>query len=151
MIAKALCRTPYSANHTCPLQGRTISLLPILGDPSSRPSGAPRQLQAGQDPQNPQRVLLTWSPLPCLLSNAPVTRYVIQFERQGVATPRVAATSALSIKSSASTRPTGLGFIDQNVVYYFRVAAQNANGIGPFSGDQLARTANTPTGEFEVL
>lgn len=120
------------------------------GDQNSGPAAAPPNLQAGQDPQNPQRILLTWSPLPCLLTNAPITNYVIQFEQQNNPNPRTASISALSIKSSASTTPTGLGFLDQGAVYYFRVAAQNANGIGPFSGDQLALTANRPTGESTV-
>ena len=37
------------------------------------------------------------------------------------------------------------------MVYFFRVAARNANGIGPFSVEVLALTANVFTGELVAL
>lgn len=104
-----------------------------------------------QDPLNPQRILVNWTALPCLQTNAPITSYVIQYGKYETNEVRTATTDKMNIKSSSSTRPTGLGFLDQGVVYYFRVAAQNANGLGPFSSDRLARTADEPTRESNSI
>ena len=120
-----------------------------IGDSTAVPTASPGGISAIQDPQNPQRILMTWEHLLCLQTNSPITDYVIQFGRvdgtKGVST---VVTRDILIKSSSSTTPTGLGFLDQGVVYFFRVAARNVNGLGRYSPDALARTANLPTGEF---
>lgn len=108
---------------------------------------------AGQDPSNPQRIVLTWEALTCLQLNAPFTMYIIEYGRQdgigGVRT--LTRLGGRKVRSSASTSPTGLGFLDQGAIYFFRLAAQNVNGVGLFSVNVLGLTANVFTGEKFVV
>ena len=92
---------------------------------------------------------MSWEPLPCLFTNSPVTKYVIEYGKHGVNGSVLRTTTRRSfIKSSASSIPSGLGFLVQGAIYFFRVAAENENGLGPFSGNFLGRTGVIPVCKY---
>ena len=98
------------------------------------------------------RILVNWTSLPCLQTQAPIINYVIQYGRFGdVGEVHTSTTKALHIRSSSFSKSMGLGLLDQGVVYFFRVAAQNANGVGPFSRDRLIKTGQPNGGKHQLV
>lgn len=107
----------------------------------------PGNVMAVQSPDDPQRILLSWEELECLQTNAPTT-YLIEYGRQdNIGGVRTLSRRGLRVRSSVTSSTAGLGILDQNVVYFFRVAAENANGAGPYSEDVLAIASITFVGK----
>ena len=65
----------------------------------------------------------------------------IQFGRSD--SPEEAQTrtrEGLRIRSYPTDNTRGLGVLDEGVEYFFRVAIENENGLGPFSEDMVMET-----------
>ena len=94
----------------------------------------PGGVNVGQDPANPERIRLAWDPLSCLQLNSRFVQYVIILgRRDGMGSNRTVTTTSTIITSSSPFQNTGLGFVVPSVEYFFRVAVENENGVGPFS------------------
>ncbi len=118
------------------------------GSPANRPAVRPGGINIGQDPEDAQRILLTWQSLSCQDLNSRFVRYVIMLgRRDGQGSNRIVTTTSLVIRSSSTIIDTGLGFLTQGVEYFFKIAAENANGVGPFSMEVFAVTALVATGK----
>ena len=120
----------------------------MSGDPKSLPSVAPPRVFARQISVEPNRIEMGWEPLRCLQQNSPITNYVVEYGRTDTSELRQVTTSQRYIYSQTSNTNDGLGFLKLGEEYWFRVAAVNANGQGPFSPIRRATPMALPSGNY---
>ena len=119
----------------------------VLGDPLSPPSAPPRNVFARQIRNDPVRIEMGWEPMTCLQQNSPITNYLVEYGRTNTTELRTATTENTYIHSRTFNN-RGLGFLQYGEEYWFRVAARNVNGQGPFSSTLTATPVSLriPTG-----
>ena len=97
---------------------------------------------------HPNRIEMGWEPLQCLQQNSPITNYVVEYGRTSTSELRQVTTRQRSIYSQTFDASDGLGILKFGEEYWFRVAAVNANGQGPFSPIVRATPMALPSGDY---
>lgn len=109
------------------------------------PSAAPDMVAVGPDSRDQQRLLLTWESLTCTQLGAPFVSYIVEYgRRDGVGGVRTRQRRGLRVRSNNFDDNTGLGILDKGVDYFFTVAVENVNGVGP-SSDRVHAQIQVPT------
>lgn len=112
----------------------SYSFLNISGPNFFLPTAPPGMITAGPDPTNSERLLLSWEALTCDQLRAPRLSYIVVYGRvDGVNGVRRRPRRGPRARSNDNNDEIGLGFMDKGVEYFFMIAVQNVNGIGPFS------------------
>ena len=110
----------------------TMSYCSLLGDPLSTPTSPPRNVFARQIHDDPIRIEMGWELMTCIQQNSPIINYLVEYGRTNTSELRTATTEDTYIFSRTFSN-NGLGFLQYGEEYWFRVAARNTNGQGPFS------------------
>lgn len=122
----------------------------LLPDPDdlSVPSAPPGMVAVAPDFVDPQRLMLSWGVLTCTQLRAPWVSYIVEYGRlDGLGGVRTLNRRGLKVRSNNVDNDLGLGILDKGVNYFFRVAVENVNGVGPFSDPVFAQS----TGERSYL
>lgn len=119
-----------------------------VGNPSSPPSAPPSSVFVRQIRTDPLRIEMGWAPMACLQQHSAITDYLVHFGRTNTTEIRTVTTRGTYIVSQMSNADKGLGVLNIGQEYWFRVAARNANGQGPFSATLRATPLSFISGEY---
>lgn len=117
-----------------------------VGNPQFPPSASPRSVFARQIRIDPHRIEMGWKPMTCLQQNSPITDYLVEYGRTNTTELRTVITEDTYIFSLTFNANKGLGFLHFGDEYWFKVAARNTNGQGPFSATLRATPLALPSG-----
>ena len=83
----------------------------------------------------------------CLQQNSPITSYLVEYGKTNTTEVKSVTTGERYIFSRIFNTDEGLGFLNFGQEYWFRVAARNVNGRGPFSLLLTATPLALPSGK----